>query len=265
MSGTKGAGWDAKRFEGSGTQWVALGQGFLAMPAQLNLVPGEEHRIAHSCLQQIRVAKLASEGRRLAGSAGAGAPIPEGKRVSLKSSWGNFFSSPHSCLSHPCWKLLSSRFCLPPCSSHRCTVTSRLPGPLRWLLQVLAGRRLLPPDLHRETKRAVLDWHGTWHPRYRRGETKSITIAGLHVCPDILCPCTLPWPWGRALEVWGKHQGWDPQCCTHTHAGQAAIPHSCPGGQNSQLAARGICPLCLHFTWPCWGAFWKANWKREGR
>lgn len=169
-------------------------------------------------------------------------------KVSLKSSQANVFSRPHSCPSHPCWKLLSSRFCLPPCSSQKCTATYRCPGPLGWLLSVLAGRRLLPPDLHQERNEAVLGWHETWHPCYRRGETKSRAIAGLHVCPAILRPCTLLGHGAEPLRLWGQSSGLGSPV---PHTAQAAIPHSCLGGQNRQLAAQVICPLGLHFIWPC--------------
>lgn len=248
-----GGGWG----EGNGTQQVALGQGFLAMQAQLNLVPVEEHRVTHSCLQQSSKARFVpSERRRLAGSADAGVSIPESERVFLKSSCANLFSSPHSCPSHPCWKLLSSSFCLPPCFPNMCTAISQLPGPLRQLLWVLAGRRLLPPGLHQERKEAVLGWHGMWHPCYRRGETKGRAIAGLRVCPTVLHACTLPWPWGKALEVVKAIiRAGLPSATRSLHTAQLAIPHSWLSGKNRQLAVWSTCPLCLHFMWPCWGAF----------
>lgn len=126
------------------TQWVALGQGFLGMQAQPNLLLGEEHKITRSDAFS-RAAKVGLPQQTGGGWQGQyRLKHPYCMSESIFKSSQDFSTRPHSHPSQMHWKSLFSYVCLPPCSSHRCFMTSWHPEPPGQLLWVLAGRKLIP-------------------------------------------------------------------------------------------------------------------------
>lgn len=238
MLGTKSAGWDAKMCRVDRHTVAGPGTG---LPNNAGTAEFGSWGTAQSnsrLQQSSKVIFALSEGRRLAGSAGAGATMPKGKSCLLIIP-GRFLLQPTqlplpSLLDIALLLLLLTTLFLP---QGYCDLLT--PWASWGLLWVLTKRRL-PPDVQQKRKEAVLGWHGTWRSCYRRRETKGRAIAGLHVFFVILCPCTLPWPWGRALEIVGQSRLGSPVSHTHTHMAQAAAPHSCPGRKNRQLSTWGI-------------------------